>query len=157
RGYLSLDSSCPSAARASPAPCAPVSEDWTMGALTPSRPPLWPFAFSLMLAAPLAAADPPTRPSEADTAMKVDAALSRGLPAHGRLPDLADDTDFLRRVTLDLTGKLPEPDALRRFAADSAKDKRAKIVEELLKSDAYAVNWGRYWRDALTYHTPASA
>jgi hypothetical protein len=27
----------------------------------------------------------------------------------------------------------------------------------LLKSDAYAVNWGRYWRDAVTYHTPASA
>ena len=31
--------------------------------------------------------------------------------------------------------------------ADSATDKRAKIVEELLKSDGYAVNWGRYWRD----------
>jgi hypothetical protein len=26
----------------------------------------------------------------------------------------------------------------------------------LLKSDDYAINWGRYWRDVLTYHTPAS-
>src|SRR5262245_62184993 len=125
-----------------------------MGAVTPSRPPLWPFALSFMLAAPLAAAE---RPSEADTAAKVDAALARGLPAHVRLPDLSDDTTFLRRVSLDLTGKLPEPDALRRFAADSAADKRARVIDELLKSDAYAVNWGRYWRDAVTYHTPASA
>jgi Protein of unknown function (DUF1553)/Protein of unknown function (DUF1549) len=124
-----------------------------MGAFAPSRLPLWPFAISLILAAPLAAAPP----SEKETAAKVDTALARGLPAHVRLPDLADDPTFLRRVTLDLTGKLPEPEALRRFAADPAKDKRAKIVDELLKSDAYAVNWGRYWRDALTYHTPASA
>jgi len=26
----------------------------------------------------------------------------------------------------------------------------------LLTSEPYAVNWGRYWRDVLTYHTPAS-
>ena len=33
---------------------------------------------------------------------------------------------------------------------------QSKITARLLKSDAYAVNWGRYWRDVLTYHTPAS-
>ena len=68
-----------------------------------------------------------------------------------------DDETFLRRVSLDLTGKLPDPDTLRRFVADAAADKRAKVVDELLGSDAYAVNWGRYWRDTVTYHTPASA
>src|SRR2546426_6302748 len=120
-----------------------------MGALNPSHLPVRAFVSFLIVAAPLAAAD---RPSEADTAAKVDAALARGLPAHVRLPDLADDPTFLRRVSLDLTGKLPEPEALRRFAADPAKNKRAKIVDELLTSEAYAVNWGRYWRDALTYH-----
>ncbi len=62
-----------------------------------------------------------------------------------------------RRVSLDLTGKQPEPEALEHFIADSTEDKRAKVVEALLKSDAYAVNWGRYWRDTVTYHTPASA
>src|SRR5262245_62078803 len=99
----------------------------------------------------------PARPSEAAVAAKVDAALLRDLSPNDRPPALVDDATFLRRVSLDLTGKLPEPDALRRFVADPAPDKRARVIDELLKSDAYAVNWGRYWRDALTYHTPASA
>src|SRR5262249_49401336 len=67
-----------------------------------------------------------------------------------------DDAAFLRRASLDLTGKLPSPDALSRFVADPSPDKRARAVEELLGSNAYAVNWARYWRDAVTYHTPAS-
>jgi Protein of unknown function (DUF1549)/Protein of unknown function (DUF1553) len=119
--------------------------------------PVWPLAVLAFLPAPPGAQADSPKPSAAETAAKVDGALARGLPPHVRLPDLADDTTFLRRVSLDLTGKLPEPDALRRFAADSATDKRARVIDELLKSDAYAVNWGRYWRDAVTYHTPASA
>jgi hypothetical protein len=86
----------------------------------------------------------------------VDAALARDLAPDVRLPGVVDDETFLRRLALDLTGKLPDPEALRRFAADAAPDKRARMVEEMLRSDAYAVNWGRYWRDTVTYHTPAS-
>jgi hypothetical protein len=108
----------------------------------------------LLLPVSLQAAE---KPLPAVTAVKVDEALLRGLPANYRLPASVDDQTFLRRVTLDLTGKLPEPDALHRFVADRAADKRAKIVDQLLGSEAYAVNWGRYWRDAVTYHTPASA
>jgi Protein of unknown function (DUF1549)/Protein of unknown function (DUF1553) len=131
-----------------------------MDALRKRHVPLWSLAVLVFLPlSPHVYADEPrsARPSESETAAKVDAALMRGLPAHIRLPEIADDQTFVRRVTLDLTGKLPEPDALRKFAADSAVNKRSKIIDELLKSDAYAVNWGRYWRDALTYHTPASA
>jgi hypothetical protein len=95
-------------------------------------------------------------PSTTETAAKLDAALVRGLPADVRLPAVVDDESFLRRIYLDLTGKLPGPDALRRFAADNATDKRAKVIDDLLKSDDYAINWGRYWRDTVTYHTPAS-
>ena len=105
----------------------------------------------------LQAAEPSlARPSEADTAAKIDAALIRDLAPDVRPPAVVDDETFLRRASLDLTGKLPEPDALRRFIADAAADKRARVVDELLNSDAYAVNWGRYWRDTVTYHTPAS-
>src|SRR4051812_6997639 len=107
------------------------------------------FALALLpltLLSPRLAAEPPAK-----TAAAVDAALGRSA-----VPP-ADDAAFLRRVSLDLTGQLPNPDALERFAADPAADKRAKIVEQLLGSQAYAVNWGRYWRDAVTYHTPASA
>jgi hypothetical protein len=123
-------------------------------------PPLWSPVVLLVLVAPprLHAGEPRTgKPSAAETAAKVDAALLRGLAPDVQPPALVDDATFLRRVSLDLTGKLPDPDALRRFAADTATDKRARVVEELLQSDAYAVNWGRYWRDTVTYHTPASA
>jgi hypothetical protein len=100
------------------------------------------------------AAEP--RPSAPETAAKLDAALIRGLAEDVRLPAVVDDESFLRRVYLDLTGKLPEPDALRRFTAETSTDKRSKVIDDLLKSDDYAVNWGRYWRDTVTYHTPAS-
>ncbi len=99
----------------------------------------------------------PARPSAAETASRVDAELVRGLAPEIRLPALVDDATFLRRVSLDLTGKLPEPEALRRFTAETNADKRARVIDEMLRSDAYAVNWARYWRDTVTYHTPASA
>src|SRR5262245_51228772 len=131
-----------------------------MPQVRPGHTSIWPLALTACLATPfcLHADDrSAARPSEAGTAAKIDAALARGLPSHVKLPALADDITFLRRVSLDLTGKVPEPDALRRFAADPAKDKRAKVVDELLKGEAYAVNWGRYWRDTVTYNSPASA
>jgi hypothetical protein len=96
-------------------------------------------------------------PTPADTAARVDAALRQTLPPRTPLPERVSDEVFLRRVSLDLTGKLPTPDDIHRFTADRASDKRERLVERLLASEAYAVNWGRYWRDALTYHTPASA
>lgn len=111
----------------------------------------------LLTMSPLTAADQrPARPSATETAARIDAALQRDLTPDSRLPGVVDDETFLRRVSLDLAGQLPEPDALRRFVADPATDKRARLVEELLRSEAHAVNWGRYWRDTVTYHTPAS-
>ena len=101
----------------------------------------------------LQAADPP---SAIDVARRVDAALLRGLEKDTPLPSPVDDETFLRRVCLDLTGKLPTADQRRSFFADAEADKRARLVEQLLASEAYAVNWGRYWRDVVTYHTQAS-
>src|SRR5262245_17965602 len=101
----------------------------------------------------LHAADPP---SAADVARRVDAALLHGLEKDAPLPSPVDDETFLRRVCLDLTGKLPTAEQRRAFLADADADKRAKLVEQLLADEAYAVNWGRYWRDVVTYHTPAS-
>src|SRR5262245_11449256 len=117
-------------------------------------PSPWLLVAILLTPSPLRAGE--ARPSEAETAAAVDAALVRGLEADARPSAVVEDETFLRRVLLDLTGRLPDPEALRRFAADATPTKRAAVVEELLRSEAYAVNWGRYWRDAVTYHTPAS-
>jgi hypothetical protein len=86
----------------------------------------------------------------------VDAALLQTLDKAPGLPAPSDDEAFLRRVSLDLTGKLPDPAEVRAFLADRDPAKRARKIDQLLNSEAYAVNWARYWRDTLTYHTPAS-
>ncbi|MDE0481596.1 MAG: DUF1549 and DUF1553 domain-containing protein [Candidatus Poribacteria bacterium] len=60
-----------------------------------------------------------------------------------RLPvsPAADDATFLRRVTLDLTGRLPTPDAVTAFLADSDTDKRKTLVDTLLQSDEFNEYW----------------
>jgi hypothetical protein len=69
-----------------------------------------------------------------------------------RIEPAARTTDeaFLRRVTLDLTGKLPTPSELNEFVRDKDAGKRAKVIDKLLASDAYARHWAHYWRDVIT-------
>ena len=43
----------------------------------------------------------------------------------------ATDTEFLRRVTLDLTGRLPSSDDVRKFIADQDPGKRDKLIDSL--------------------------
>jgi hypothetical protein len=63
--------------------------------------------------------------------------------------EICTDLEFLRRVRLDLTGMLPSPDEIRKFAADPAPDRRAKKIDELLASSDYADWWTLFWGDTL--------
>ncbi|HKA05887.1 MAG TPA: DUF1553 domain-containing protein [Gemmataceae bacterium] len=70
---------------------------------------------------------------------------------------LTSDEEFLRRLHLDAIGTLPTPDEIRKFVADKAPDKRAKMIDKVLERpefvDFWAVKWGdllRINRDALT-------
>ena len=51
------------------------------------------------------------------------------------------DTEFLRRVSIDLTGTLPSPDEVLAFIADQAADKRFRKTDELLERPSYAAWW----------------
>jgi hypothetical protein len=62
---------------------------------------------------------------------------------------LADDATYLRRVFLDIVGRLPRPEEARSFLADAAADKRAAIVDELLETPEYADFWALRWSDLL--------
>ena len=64
---------------------------------------------------------------------------------------LADDAAFLRRVSLDLTGLLPPPEAVRAFVADPApaRVKRSKMIDRLIASPAYVDRWTVKWGDLL--------
>lgn len=59
------------------------------------------------------------------------------------------DFEFIRRVTLDLTGRVPAPERLLAFVEDSNPDKRARLVEELLASPAWIDKWTMFFGDLL--------
>jgi hypothetical protein len=50
----------------------------------------------------------------------------------------ASDAEFLRRVTVDVTGRIPTPEAAEAFLSSSDPDKRANLIDSLLDSDAYS-------------------
>lgn len=55
--------------------------------------------------------------------------------------DLCNDSDFIRRASIDVTGLLPSPERVKEFLADRSVDKRARLIEELLAEPGYAAWW----------------
>ena len=51
---------------------------------------------------------------------------------------LCSDGEFMRRVYLDFVGTIPPSAEARKFIADAAADKRAKLIEQLLSSSEHA-------------------
>lgn len=62
---------------------------------------------------------------------------------------VCDDEVFLRRVTLDLTGLLPTAAERDVFLADSAPDKRLKIIHKLLDRKEFVDLWVMKWAEIL--------
>jgi hypothetical protein len=54
----------------------------------------------------------------------------------------ADDAEYLRRVSIDVIGRIPTPEEVERFLADAKPDKRTRLVDQLLASPEYAEHWG---------------
>lgn len=76
------------------------------------------------------------------TPTKIDDLVVTKLQKLGIVPsELCSDDEFLRRVSLDLTGTPPTPDEIKAFMADTSPDKRAKKIDELLASPAYSAWW----------------
>ncbi|MFY9344793.1 MAG: DUF1549 domain-containing protein, partial [Planctomycetota bacterium] len=74
--------------------------------------------------------------------------------AHGLSPSpAAPRAAWLRRVEFDLTGLPPTVARLDAFLADAAPDAEAKarVVDELLRSSAYAERWTQWWLDLARY------
>ena len=94
-----------------------------------------------------------TAESPQEVAARVDAAIERELRAAGVEPaPQCGAEDFLRRVTFDIAGRPPTPEELLLFVVDPSPDKRTRVVDELLQTEDYAVNWARYWRDVFLSH-----
>lgn len=71
--------------------------------------------------------------------------LSLGLPASA----LCDDATFLRRVTIDIAGRLPTLAETEAFLSDTASDKRQRAIDRLLDSGDYADYFANKWAAVL--------
>ncbi len=75
---------------------------------------------------------------------------------HNRLKQLqfrpsprCSDSEFIRRVSLDVTGLLPTPEATRQFLADKSDGKRSHLIDNLLDSPEHAKFLALKWGDTL--------
>jgi len=67
--------------------------------------------------------------------------------------EVCSDHVFLRRATIDLTGRLPSPEELRAFQADPAADKRSRMIDQLLESPDFTELWVMRWAELLQIRT----
>lgn len=82
----------------------------------------------------------------------VDAYILAQLEHEGLVPSPeADKKTLIRRVTLDVTGLLPTPEAVEAFVADTSPNAYEKVVDRLLSSPAFGEHWARKWLDVARY------
>ncbi|MBL8794352.1 MAG: PSD1 domain-containing protein [Planctomycetia bacterium] len=81
-------------------------------------------------------------------AAAIDQHLDRALAAAKLSPaPRADDAEFLRRVYIDLTGRVPTAEQTAAFLDDAQPDKRVRLIDALLASPQFGEQFGRTWRD----------
>ena len=64
---------------------------------------------------------------------------------------LSSDLEFVRRIHLDLTGRIPESQAIRKFINNKDPQKRAKLIETLVRPERYQFQENDPFVDRWTY------
>jgi hypothetical protein len=111
-----------------------------------------PSALCLALVCCSLRAESPAAPSNDPAALAdvIDHYIGAGYAAKKATPaPLADDAEFMRRVTLDLAGCIPRNSDVRKFLADKSPNKRRQLVADLLESPHYVNHMTRVWRALL--------
>jgi len=96
----------------------------------------------------------PAQDSRASDPVALAARIDERLDAHFRAARVqpaprADDEEFLRRLSLDLTGRIPRPADLYEFLADFSPDKRRAWIDRLLEEPRFSRHWANVWRAEL--------
>ena len=80
----------------------------------------------------------------------IDTAVFNKLKLLGIPPSqLADDATYIRRVTIDITGRLPTEQEVRDFVASTDSNKRDALVDRLVDSPEYADLFANKWNMVL--------
>jgi len=114
------------------------------------------FTWGLLAALPVAAAPVPIKGDDPEPHVIGPAtrAINEVLSAFWKDNDLkpaerSDDHTFLRRVMLDIAGRIATPDEVRDFTRDTRADKRLRLIDRLLRSPEYSAYWSEVWSDWL--------
>ncbi|MBL6704536.1 MAG: PSD1 domain-containing protein [Planctomycetaceae bacterium] len=82
------------------------------------------------------------QPSRVKPSHPIDQFVSAKLDKLGLVPShICSDAEFLRRVSIDMTGTLPAPAEVRMFLTDNSEEKRDRKIDELLQRPTYAAWW----------------
>lgn len=85
-----------------------------------------------------------------ELATRMDAAFQADWQAANVTPaPLSDDAEFMRRVYLDITGKIPAIAEAREFLDDTTSEKRRRLVENLLGRGSFAAHFANVWREMI--------
>src|SRR5262245_63831231 len=99
------------------------------------------------LAAEGTTAPTPAAPDPYALAAKIDQFIDAQLKQHGVSPaPKADDSEFLRRVMLDLNGRIPVPNEIHKLIGDKSPAKRRELVDRLLKTAGYVNHFTNVYR-----------
>lgn len=63
--------------------------------------------------------------------------------------ELCSDEEFLRRATIDITGRLPAEEEYHAFLADTSSDKRTQLIDRLLERKEFSEIWAMKWAELL--------
>lgn len=110
---------------------------------------------SLLLPSILSAADAtPSRELPLDANVPLVETINRAIEARWQQADatpaeLADDAEYLRRVTLDLVGRIPSVGEARDFLDSTDDDRRQQLVDRLLSSAEFSRTFAQRWATFL--------
>jgi hypothetical protein len=104
-----------------------------------------------LIGASLPAAERSTQTADAlALAEKIDHLIARRWSDTATEPaPRADDAEFVRRVYLDLSGRIPSVEETRKFLDERGSDKRERLVEQLLGGSRYVAHFVNVWRRLL--------
>lgn len=98
----------------------------------------------------LPAEDPPRVLTEQQTADQIDQLFQQHWDAvEVRPAEPASDEEFVRRVYLDLAGRIPSISEVRQFLTETAPDRRQQLVRQLLDGPAFVRHFTILWRNTL--------
>lgn len=93
-----------------------------------------------------------TSPSDdvAALAAQIDRIIESACAAKHVVPaPVAEDAEFLRRISLDVIGRIPRVADVHRFLEDPSPNKRRTVMEDLLRSPHYVTHFANVWRALL--------